>query len=69
MWVSEGWATASAPEVSVVRSGEAEARSSETWPSAPTKWKRLDAPTVYLLWPVLVKSYAEETVDHRGLER
>ena len=57
------------PDLSVAVWGEEVARREETVLSAVTKWKRLDAPTVYLLWPVLVKSYAEETVDHRGLER
>ena len=56
-------ATASWPPVSVATCDSASARISETSLSALTAWKRLEASTVYVLWPVLVKSYADETVD------
>ena len=49
-------AKARAPPASVAVWGETAARREETMLPAVRKWNTSDAPIVYLLWPVLVKS-------------
>lgn len=61
---SEARVAASCPLARVAMCALPSARIVETSLLVPTTWKRLDASMVYLLWPVVVKLYADETV-HR----